>query len=76
MLDMGFLPALRRIMAALPRTRQTLLFSATLSEDVVSSRAEFTRDPLRVDVSRRAGRAADGDASRPSGRSMPQARRC
>ena len=32
MLDLGFLPALRRIIASLPRSRQTLLFSATLSD--------------------------------------------
>jgi ATP-dependent RNA helicase RhlE len=51
MLDMGFLPALRRIIAALPRSRQTLLFSATLSEAVVGLAGEFTRDPARVDVS-------------------------
>lgn len=51
MLDMGFLPALRRVIAALPRSRQTLLFSATLSDEVVKLAAEFTRDPARVDVS-------------------------
>jgi len=51
MLDLGFLPALRRIVAALPRSRQTLLFSATLSEAVVGLAADFTRDPARVDVS-------------------------
>ena len=51
MLDMGFLPALRRVIAALPRTRQTLLFSATLSDPVVKLSAEFTREPVRVDVS-------------------------
>src|SRR5262249_44394577 len=51
MLDLGFLPALRRVVAALPRSRQTLLFSATLSEAVVGLAAEFTRDPARVDVS-------------------------
>ena len=38
MLDMGFLPALRRVVAALPRRRQTLLFSATLSEGVIRPR--------------------------------------
>ena len=36
---------------ALPRTRQTLLFSATLSEDVIRLSADFTRDAARVDVS-------------------------
>jgi ATP-dependent RNA helicase RhlE len=51
MLDMGFLPPLRRVLPALPRARQTLLFSATLSAAVVRLSAEFTRDPLRVDVS-------------------------
>ena len=51
MLDLGFLPALRRILPSLPRTRQTLLFSATLSDAVVSLAGEFTRDARRVDVS-------------------------
>jgi len=51
MLDLGFLPALRRVIPSLPRARQTLLFSATLSDAVVTLAAEFTRDPARVDVS-------------------------
>ena len=51
MLDLGFLPALRRVIASLPRSRQTLLFSATLSDAVVGLAAEFTRDPARLDVS-------------------------
>jgi ATP-dependent RNA helicase RhlE len=51
MLDMGFLPALRRVLAALPRQRQTLLFSATLSDAIIRLAAEFTRDAVRVDVS-------------------------
>ncbi len=51
MLDMGFLPALRRIVAALPRRRQTLLFSATISDDIVRLSAEFTQKAVRVDVS-------------------------
>ena len=53
MLDMGFLPALRRIVTALRRRRQTLLFSATLSEDVIRLSTEFTHDAVRVDVSAR-----------------------
>src|SRR5262245_9054402 len=53
MLDLGFLPALRRIIPSLPRPRQTLLFSATLSDPVVRLAAEFTRDARRVDVSGR-----------------------
>src|SRR5262245_19128024 len=51
MLDLGFLPALRRVVASLPRPRQTLLFSATLSDAVVRLAAEFTRNARRVDVS-------------------------
>jgi ATP-dependent RNA helicase RhlE len=51
MLDMGFMPALRRIIPALPTTRQTLLFSATLSPEVRRLSAQFTRDPEHVDVS-------------------------
>ena len=51
MLDMGFRPALRRIMPALPRKRQTLLFSATFSEEVIGLSADFTHEPMRVDVS-------------------------
>jgi len=53
MLDMGFLPALKQVIAALPRRRQTLLFSATLSDDITRLAANFTRDPMRVDVSDR-----------------------
>jgi ATP-dependent RNA helicase RhlE len=51
MLDMGFLPALRRVAASLPRSRQTLLFSATLADEIVKLAREFTRDPARIDVS-------------------------
>ena len=51
MLDMGFLPPLRRILAVLPRERQTLLFSATISQEVARLAADFTRNPERVDVS-------------------------
>jgi ATP-dependent RNA helicase RhlE len=50
MLDMGFLPALRRVLEVLPQARQTLLFSATLSNEVVSLSSSFTREPARVDV--------------------------
>jgi ATP-dependent RNA helicase RhlE len=51
MLDMGFLPPLRRILKVLPRERQTLLFSATIPQDVIRLSADFTRNPQRVDVS-------------------------
>jgi len=48
---MGFMPALRRVLAALPRARQTLLFSATITDEVASLSKDFTREPMRVDVS-------------------------
>ena len=51
MLDMGFLPPLRKVIPALPSTRQTLMFSATFSKEVIQLAGEFTRDPARVDVS-------------------------
>jgi ATP-dependent RNA helicase RhlE len=51
MLDMGFLPPLRRILGAVPAARQTLLFSATLSREVTRLAAEFTRDARQIDVS-------------------------
>jgi ATP-dependent RNA helicase RhlE len=51
MLDMGFLPPLRQIARLLPRVRQTLLLSATFAPEVVKLASEFTREPVRVDVS-------------------------
>lgn len=48
MLDMGFLPAIRRIAAALPAKRQTLCFSATLEASVASLVHQYMRDPVRV----------------------------
>jgi ATP-dependent RNA helicase RhlE len=48
MLDMGFLPALRRIVAALPRQRQTLCFSATLEASVAGLVNDYMREPVRV----------------------------
>lgn len=48
MLDMGFLPAIRRILATLPKQRQTLCFSATMEQSVASLVNEYMRDPVRV----------------------------
>ena len=48
MLDMGFLPAIRRIISVLPRQRQTLCFSATMEQSVASLVHEYMRDPVRV----------------------------
>src|SRR5947209_12360217 len=48
MLDMGFLPAIRRITDVLPKQRQTLCFSATLDPAVAHIVSDFVRNPLRV----------------------------
>src|SRR5258707_10306485 len=48
MLDMGFLPAIRRIVGALPVKRQTLCFSATLEQSVANLVHEYMRNPVRV----------------------------
>jgi ATP-dependent RNA helicase RhlE len=48
MLDMGFLPAIRRIISALPRQRQTLCFSATMEQSVAGLVHEYMREPVRV----------------------------
>ncbi|HMC21535.1 MAG TPA: DEAD/DEAH box helicase, partial [Thermoanaerobaculia bacterium] len=54
MLDMGFLPQIRRIAAALPRQRQTLLFSASFSKEIEQISKEFLRNPQVVQIGRRA----------------------
>jgi ATP-dependent RNA helicase RhlE len=48
MLDMGFLPAIRRIVSALPAERQTLLFSATLESSVIHLVKDYLRNPVRL----------------------------
>jgi len=57
MMDMGFWPDVRRIIAALPATRQTLLFSATMPDDVVKPALEIVRDPKYVQVGQRSAPA-------------------
>jgi ATP-dependent RNA helicase RhlE len=53
MLDMGFLPDLKRIVARLPARRQTLLFSATMPPVIVRLADEILRDPLKIQIGRR-----------------------
>jgi ATP-dependent RNA helicase RhlE len=48
MLDMGFLPAIRRIAGVLPKDRQTMCFSATLEASVVHLVNDYMRNPVRV----------------------------
>ena len=48
MLDMGFLPSIRRILQVVPEQRQTLCFSATLEQSVAALVNDYMRDPVRV----------------------------
>jgi ATP-dependent RNA helicase RhlE len=57
MLDMGFLPAIKRVLAKLPLKRQTLLFSATMSSSIESLARSTMKQPKLVEVNQR-GRAA------------------
>jgi len=57
MLDMGFLPAIRQVLAALPAKRQTLLFSATMSSEIEKLARSTMQHPKLIEVSPR-GQAA------------------
>src|SRR6059036_1093367 len=57
MLDMGFLPPIRRIVKALPQKRQTLMFSASLSREIEKLTHEFQRSPKIIEIGRRANPA-------------------
>ena len=52
MLDMGFLPDLQRIINLLPKARQSLMFSATFSQEIKKLAATFLRNPLTIEVAR------------------------
>jgi ATP-dependent RNA helicase RhlE len=58
MLDMGFAPQLKRILAVLPPERQTMLFSATMPHEIISMAQAFLKLPTRVEIAR-AGSAAE-----------------
>ena len=59
MLDMGFLPAIRRIVGALPKDRQTMCYSATLDANIRNIVRDYVHEPVRVEI---------GQTSRPSDR--------
>jgi len=50
MLDMGFLPDIRRIVSKVPKVRQTMFFSATMPEEINRLAADMLRDPVTVQV--------------------------
>ena len=71
MLDMGFLPAIKRVIGRLPATRQTMLFSATFEAQIKALALEFMRNPRQVQIAAQntiaetiAHRAHPVDASR------------
>ena len=53
MLDMGFLPDIKRILKMVPAKRQTLLFSATMPPPIAALTREMLRNPLMIDLGRR-----------------------
>src|SRR5271166_2835101 len=57
MLDMGFLPDIKRIVARLPGRKQTLLFSATMPPVIAKLAKEMLRDPVTIQVGRRSAPA-------------------
>lgn len=60
MLDIGFLPDIRRVMAHVPSKRQTLLFSATLPPEIVALSRDILRNPVSVEVGPSSTTPADG----------------
>jgi ATP-dependent RNA helicase RhlE len=53
MLDMGFIPDIRKVVALLPKQKQTLMFSATFSDEIRTLAASYLRNPQQVEVARR-----------------------
>jgi len=53
MLDMGFLPDVKRVLAALPKPKQTMLFSATMPQPIVQLSREFLTSPVALNIERR-----------------------
>ncbi len=50
MLDMGFLPPIRRIASALPKTKQTMCYSATLDANIREIVRDYVKDPVRIEI--------------------------
>jgi ATP-dependent RNA helicase RhlE len=57
MLDMGFLPDVKRIISRLPQQRQTMLFSATMPQEILQLSRQILRDPATVQIGRQAAPA-------------------
>jgi len=57
MLDMGFLPDVRRIISRLPQQRQTMMFSATMPEEILQLSRQILRDPEKIQIGRQSAPA-------------------
>jgi ATP-dependent RNA helicase RhlE len=57
MLDMGFLPDIRRVLKQIPAKRQTLFFSATMPREIVTLAREMLRDPVMINLERKSAPA-------------------
>src|SRR5689334_10060334 len=57
MLDMGFLPDIRRVLKAVPAKRQTLFFSATMPDPIVTLAREMLRNPVAINLERKSAPA-------------------
>jgi ATP-dependent RNA helicase RhlE len=74
MLDMGFLPDVRRVLKHLPPRRQTLLFSATMPEEIAVLTREILKDPVSISLQRRAEPASGiTQAAYPVGQALKSA---
>ena len=58
MLDMGFMPQIKRVLSNIPAERQTMLFSATMPTEIEKLARQFMHEPKRIEVAR-AGRTSD-----------------
>jgi ATP-dependent RNA helicase RhlE len=61
MLDMGFLPDIKRVLAQLPKNRQTLFFSATMPDAIARLSKEMLRDPVFINQERKSAPATGVD---------------
>ena len=61
MLDMGFWPSVRKIVAAVPEDRQTLMFSATLSRDIMNQTHSLLKDPEFIEIAHKGETASQVD---------------
>jgi ATP-dependent RNA helicase RhlE len=59
MLDMGFMPQIKQILREIPEERQTMLFSATMPDDIVQIANNYMHQPVRIEVARPGSTAAD-----------------